>query len=449
MTSFRIANARILTMNGAMDVVDGDVTVVDGEIREVGRLATSYPGLETIDAEGDYVLPGFVQAHIHLCQTLFRHEGEDRVLLRWLRERIWPLEGAHDAHSLAVSARLGIAELLLGGTTCLLDMGTVHHQEAICDEIFVSGIRAALGKAMMDDGEGVPASLMEDTRTSIDTSLALAKRWHGADRDRIRYAFAPRFVLSCTEDLHREVARLSREYGYLIHTHASEQVEEVEIVEQMTGHRNVAWLHELGLCSERSVFAHGVHLDNAEIEMLAGTRTTICHCPSSNLKLGSGVAQIPHLLREGVRVALGADGAPCNNGLDAFVEMRLAHLLQCREVGPGALSARDVLTLATRGGAEALGWGDRIGSVEVGKDADIIRLRRDDFRTGLEQDPYAEIVCAGARDLVRDVWVRGERLVNGGAMTRLDPSALRAEGVNALRSVMGRAGIITTSRVAR
>lgn len=436
--SFVLCDATLLLLDDEHSVVRGDLWVQDGHIAGVGHVDAP-TDVARIDAAGDIVMPGLVQAHIHLCQTLFRHEAEERTLLSWLRERIWPLEGAHTEHSLAVSARLGIAELLRSGTTCLLDMGTVHHQPALSQAIADSGIRAAFGKAMMDAGEGVPGTLLESTRDSLDASLEEARRWHGADDDRLRYAFAPRFVLSCTPELQQEVGRLSREHGYLIHTHAAEQREEIELVQRLTGRRNIDHLDDLGLCSPRSVFAHGVHLEDPEVETLARTGTSICHCPSSNLKLGSGVADPLRLLRAGVNVAIGADGAPCNNGLDAFVEMRLAHLLQCERVAPGALDPRTIVAMATRGGAEALGWSDRIGRLVPGYDADIIRVRRDDWRLGLDNDPYTELVCAGTRDLVRDVWVRGRQLLRDGELTTIDADRLLPDGRAALRGCLDRA----------
>jgi cytosine/adenosine deaminase-related metal-dependent hydrolase len=437
-------NARILTMNANMEIIDGHVLIgTDGRIQHVGAGIPEFPAnVEVIDVGGDIVMPGFVQAHVHLCQTLFRNHAEDRKLLQWLGDRIWPLEGAHTPETLGVSCELGIAELLRSGTTALLDMGTVHHQDAVFAALDASGIRAAAGKAMMDTGDGVPSSLLETTASSLDESSRLGKHWHGADDDRIRYAFAPRFVLSCTADLQREVGRISARDGWLIHTHSSEQVEEIEVVERIWGKRNIHVLDELGLCSPRSVFAHGVHLDAAERDVLKHTCTSICHCPSSNMKLGSGVADIPGLLRDGVRVALGADGAPCNNGLDQFVEMRLAGLLQAGTCGPGALSARDIVRMATIGGAIALGWEARTGTVEVGKDADLIRLQPD-YRSGPidENDPYTSIVYTGTRDLVRDVWVRGRHLVDNRRVTTVDEATLAERSTAALKAAVDRADL--------
>ena len=439
MSTFMLRDATLLTMNDERPLLRGNLLVQRGVITAVGGRFDAPDGTPVIDCNGDYVMPGVVQTHVHLCQVLFRHEAEGLPLVGWLTQRIFPLEAAHDEASIRASAELGIAELLLSGTTCLLDMGTVHHTEQVVQAIADSGIRAAFGKAMMDLPGDAPAGLRETTQASIDGSLELAHHWHGALDDRIRYAFAPPWVLPCTAELQQELARQSREHGYLIHTHAAEHLGEIAEVERRHGARNVAVLHELGLCTERSVFAHCVHLDDHERQLLAATGTSVAHCPSANLKLGSGICDLPALLRAGVNVGIGADGAPCNNGLDGLVEMRLAHLLQQMAAGPGSVRPRDVLHMATRGGAKALGWENRIGQLMPGFDADIVRLRRDDFRLGLGSDPWTEIVTCGTRDLVRSVWVRGEQLVDSGQLTRLDHAWLRANGREQLQAVLRRA----------
>ncbi len=441
MKTFLIDNAFIVTQNDQRLIVRGSLSVIEGRIAEVGKEISPVDG-PVYDFQGDYLIPGLIQSHIHLCQTLFRHQAEGLPLMHWLQERIWPLEAALDEETLRVSAELGVAELLLSGTTCLLDMGTVHHQDVIGEVVEASGIRAALGKAMMDVGNnGVPSGLLETTRESLDESMRLARRWDGAAHGRIRYAFAPRFVLACSTDLQREVGRLSRQHGYLIHTHSSEHPLELDMVRQQMGGRNVQVLDRLGMCSQRSVFAHGVHLDDAERRVLAQSRTSICHCPSANLKLGSGVADLPALFNAGVNVGIGADGAACNNHLDGLVEMRLAHLLQNPKHGPGKVSPQAVLDMATRNGAQALCWQDRIGSLEPGKEADLVRISRDDFRLGLGSDPLSEIVTAGSRCLVRDVWVRGRRLVQEGRLTGMDRARLLQRGKKALAKTLHRAGL--------
>src|SRR5579862_5398140 len=224
-------------MNDAFDVVEGDVSIVDGRIAAIGsHIAT--PHDRTIDARGGYVLPGFIQTHIHLCQTLFRGYADDLPLMDWLRTRVWPMEAAHTPASLRAAARLATTELVASGTTSVLTMETVHDTDAVFETVAQSGMRATIGKCMMDandPGAHVPKRLQEDTRRSIDESLALKKRWDGAAEGRIRAAFAPRFAVSCSRELLESVAGLSKAQGVLVHTHASESRDEIAIVKQLSG----------------------------------------------------------------------------------------------------------------------------------------------------------------------------------------------------------------------
>ncbi|MGE0447624.1 MAG: amidohydrolase family protein, partial [Vicinamibacterales bacterium] len=214
MPSLSIRNATILTMNDALDVVEGDVLVVDGRIAAVG--AVDETGDTVVDAAGDYLLPGFVQTHIHLCQTIFRGYADDLRLLDWLRTRIWPMEAAHTPESLRAAATLACHELLRSGTTSILTMETVHDTEAVFEAVAASGIRATIGKCMMDAPHpDVPARLREVTQASIRDSETLYIQWHGAANGRIRAAFAPRFALSCTRDLLEAVAGLSSAHAAL------------------------------------------------------------------------------------------------------------------------------------------------------------------------------------------------------------------------------------------
>src|SRR5215218_2149697 len=324
----------------------------------------------TSDAAGR-VLEGDVQTHVHLCQTLFRGAADDLELIDWLEKRVWPMEAAHDAASLRASARLGVAELIRGGTTCALTMETVNHTEEVFRVVEESGFRATVGKCMMDKGDEVPAGLREESEDSIRESLALLEEWHGRADGRLRYCFAPRFAVSCTRGLLERVAALARERGVMIHTHASENLSEIELVESETGLRNVLYLDSLGVSGPHVLLAHCVHLDGGEIGLLASKGTHVAHCPSSNMKLGSGVAPVSEMLGSGVSVSLGADGAPCNNRLDMFTEMRSAALLQKVSRGADALPAARVLWMATLDGARALGLDSEIGSLEAGKLADI------------------------------------------------------------------------------
>src|SRR5438552_11318456 len=284
--SLLIKDGTIVTMDISDSIRRGDLLIRDGRITEIGE-GIKADADDTIDARDCAVLPGFIQTHIHLCQTLFRGAADDLALIDWLKKRVWPMEAAHTKESIRASARLGIAELIKGGTTCALTMETVRHTEEVLRVIDEAGFRATVGKCMMDQGDDVPSQLHENTRASIDESLALIEKWHGRGNGRIRCCFAPRFAISCTRELLAAVSQLAKKHGVMIHTHASENKSECEIVERETGKRNVAYLDSLGISGAHVVLAHCVHLATEEMETLAHTKTNVAHCPSSNLKLGS------------------------------------------------------------------------------------------------------------------------------------------------------------------
>jgi len=433
-----------VTMDPQRRVAPLDLRIEDGVLTAVGP-SLDTAGCRVVDASGCAVLPGFVHAHVHLCQVLFRNFAEDRALLPWLAERIWPLEAAHDAESLRTSARLGLVELLKSGATAALDMGTVHHHDAVFEAARELGFRLTSGKAMMDAGEGVPAGLRESTRSSLEVSDRLSRDWHGAAGGRLSYAFAPRFVPSCSHELLGEVAQRVKR-GARLHTHASENLDEIELVRRTTGLENVAYLGRLGLLSPTTCIAHGVHLSPAERTLLAESGTSIAHCPSANLKLASGIADVVALRRARVNVGLGGDGAPCNNNLDMWREMKLAGLLPRLQHGPAALSALDVLEMATLGGARALGIDDRVGSLETGKRADllVVDLQKPHVQPlhDSAQGLVTALVYASQASDVRHVLVDGDVLVQDGRLTRVDETALLADVTRDARRVRERAGLL-------
>ena len=418
----------ILTLDSAHRVVGGDVAAIDGELVCVGGPYTPRTrDYEVVDCDGMIVMPGLVQAHVHTCQTLARGRADDLELLDWLRKVIWPYEASLDGPAATASAELACAELLLGGTTAILDMGTVHHTDEIFAAAERSGIRATIGKAMMDlPDPQIPTGLRETTAASLDASSKLIARWHGAAEGRLRYAYAPRFVLSCTDELLREVGARARAGKLGIHTHASENPGEIAIVRARFGKSNIAVLDDLGLLGPHCCIAHCVHLAPEERTLLAARGAHVCHCPSSNLKLASGVCDVPALIAAGVNVALGADGAPCNNNLDGFVEMRLAGLLQKPVHGPRALPAPEVVRLATRAGADALGLGHAIGSLELGKRADVIAVDIRTLHATPTASPWSAIAYAAQSRDVRHVAVDGKLVVRDGALLTMDVPAVIA-----------------------
>lgn len=437
-----IKNGTIVTMNPAREVIKGDILIEKDRIIRVGDCSGARADT-VINAAGKLVIPGLIQSHVHLCQVLFRGMADDMELLDWLNKRIWPLENAHDEESLYYSSLLGCAELLRGGTTSIIDMATVKHTGAVFQAAAESGIRYLGGKCMMDAGSENAALLREDTTASITESVDLLKKWNNVCEGRLRYAFCPRFVPSCSEQLLAEVKNLSEKYRVPVHTHASENKAEIQLVEQQKGMRNIVYLNQLGLCNDNLILAHCIHVDRQEQQILAQNQVNMVHCPSANLKLASGIAPVPDLLKQGTSVSLGADGAPCNNNLSMFVEMRLAALIQKPFYGPVSMPARHVFEMATLSGARAMGMSDRLGSLEPGKKADIVLINTDKWHTRPlgAADVYAQLVYQVQTQDVCCTIVDGKIVMQEGHLLNVAEPELKPQIEQAHKRVCQRAGI--------
>jgi 5-methylthioadenosine/S-adenosylhomocysteine deaminase len=336
---------------------------------------------------------------------------------------------------------LAAAELLLSGTTAALTMETVHDTDVVFEVLEHVGFRAVVGKCMMDSSQDVPKRLQEKTRASIDESLALHKRWDGKGGGRLRAAFAPRFAVACSRELLEAVATLAARDRVIVHTHAAENRDEMELVRRLSGGMtNLEYLADTGLAMPHLCTAHCVWATESEQALLAERGVKVLHCPSSNLKLGSGVAPVVEMRARGISVSLGTDGAACNNRLDMFDEMRLAATLQAMRREPGALTARDAVWMATREGARALGWEAELGSIEVGKRADLIVVSRDRPHVTPDVDPWSTLVYASHGGDVRLTMVDGRVLVRDGRLVGEDVDAIMAEARQAASRLAGRAG---------
>jgi cytosine/adenosine deaminase-related metal-dependent hydrolase len=430
---FLIHGGTLVCMDADRRVQKGDLLVVDGRIAAIGdavpqalRSLLGGRAPESFDAHGALVLPGFVHAHLHLVQTLFRGLAEQSDLLTWLREAIWPLEAAHDEASIAASVRLGACELIAGGVTCVNDMGTVHHADVLLESLAATGLRGFTGPALMDQGERVPARLLEGAESALTRALALARRHKGG---RVRASLAPRFILSCSERLWRDVTDASREHGLLVHTHLAESPTEGGEVKDAVGSHAAPYFAARGVLSRRFVGAHGVWLDDDELSLMKSADAALVHCPGSNLKLGSGVADVRAWRRAGVRCGLGSDGAACNNRLDTFTEMGAAAGLARIRHRDDPLPARDVVALATCDGAEALGLGAEVGSLEAGKRADVVvvDVAQAHHAPFAERDPYTTLVHSARAADVRLTMVDGRVLYANGRPTTLDPERAVAD----------------------
>ena len=438
MSRILIKNGYLITMDPGRRQYAGDLLIEDDRIAAIAdRIDESAD--EVVDATGGLVLPGFIQSHIHLCQSLFRGQADDQSLLEWLNT-VTGLESRHTPESLYASARLGIAEIIKSGTTAIIDMGTVHHQDSVFNAMNESGIRGQSGKAMMDLTENLPPALQETTEDSIRESVDLMHRWNGKADGRIRYGFAPRWQLWCTEELLKEIKQESDRNNAGIHGHAGEIQYEVPAMLQQRGRRNLKYLEHIGVVGPNVQMAHCIWLDDDEMTVLEETGTHVMHCPCCNLKLSSGIARIPEMLARGISVAIGSDGAPSNNNLDMFIEMRVASLIHKYRLGAEALPAEDVLGMATNGGAAALGLADTIGSLEVGKKADVIVLDDGglvaapivDFEA---DDPVKRIVSSFSSTSVQTSVIDGRLVMKDRELLTMNEEEVVRDARNALAAI--------------
>ncbi len=416
------------------------VEIAGGKIQKIAPVNEfeKFEG-EILNYPNYILIPGFIQTHIHLCQTLFRGFADDLELLDWLQKRIFPFENSHTKNSLRASARLGINDLITGGTTTFLDMGTLRNQEIIFEELISSGLRAFAGNCMMDQNELYPA-FRETTDWNLKSTYDWAKSFHDANDGKVKFGFAPRFVLSCSERLLLETKEMMKDFpGSLFHTHSSENKTEVETVRKMTGKENVEYFDSIGILDSHTVLAHCIHLNETELKTLKKNSVRVSHCPSSNLKLGSGIADIPRYIKEKISVSLGADGAPCNNSLSAFSEMRHAALIQKPIHGPTAMDALTVFRLATIEGAKALHIENEVGSIEVGKNADLVLLdleKADQPMMLNDGNVYSSIVYSATKENVKVVMTDGNIIVNDGRSLIYDEKEIVETGKKELELIL-------------
>ncbi len=438
--------ATILIKNGYIIALDemrrrfyGDILIRDDRIQQIAS-QIELPADKVIDAAGMLVLPGFVQAHLHLCQSLFRGQADDVGLMEWL-DTITGLESLHTAETLYASARLGLAEMIKSGTTSVIDMGTLHNQDSVFQAIEESGMRAQAGKAMMDLTKNLPPVLQESTEASLQNSMDLLHRWHGKANGRIRYGFAPRWQLWNTEELLITIKQEADNHpGVGIHGHAAEIEEEVDLMLEQRGLRNLQYLQKIGVVGPNVQMAHCIWLDDDEMRIMAETGTHALHCPCCNTKLGSGIAKVPEMLERGVNVALGSDGAPSNNNLDLFIEMRMASVIHKYRLGPDHFPAEDVLRMATNGGAAAIGLAGEIGSIEEGRKADIIILDDGGLHAAPladyeEDDPVKRIVSAYQSESVKSSIIDGRVVMENRELLTMNETEVMKDARFAWRTI--------------
>jgi len=417
-------NAYVVTMDDEGEEHEGGWLLVDdGVINDVGADAPPEAD-ERIDLGGSLVTPGLVNTHHHLYQTLTRAQAQQADLFTWLKT-LYPIWARLDGEAEYAAARTGLAELALSGCTTVFD----HHyvfprgQPDVIDALLQAaadlGVNLVVGRGSMDLGESQgglpPDSLVEDRETILEETEQLAARG-------IEVAVCPCSPFSVTMELMRESAELARRHGLTLHTHLAETVEEEGYCRELYGCTPVEYLDDLGWLAEDVWCAHCVHLSEPEVQRFADTGTGVAHCPTSNLRLGAGVAPVNEMLDRDVRVGLGVDGSASNERSDLFLEVKQALLVARGRRGPEALTARDALRLATRGGASVLRRDD-IGSLEPGKRADLAVWSLDGLELAGAADPVAGLVFSAPHRVER-LFVGGEEIVREGHLLRADESEI-------------------------
>lgn len=390
----RIKNARILTQDAQRRTLRGDVWAEDGKITHVGEGKGQAD--ETLDAEGRILLPGLVNTHTHLPMVLLRGYADDLPLERWLRERVWPIEERMDEAVMRIGARLACLELVAGGTTTFNDM--YFFEDAIAEEAAQAGLRGYAGWGMADLGK---TQSEDEPNPKLGEAETFLKKW--AKHGRVRGAIAPHAAYTCGRATYRKAAELAQTYDTLLHTHAHETRTEVYEVEKQKGQRPVPWLESVGALGPRTLLAHCGWVTKEEVKQIARAGARVSHNPVSNLKLATGANfPLPELLAEKVSVGLGTDGAASGNTLDMFEAMKYAALLQKHARWDAALvPAQTALDLATRGGAECLRLGKQVGSIEIGKRADLILVEARRPHLTPWNEPVSHLVYAARAG---DVW---------------------------------------------
>lgn len=405
-------------------VLEGHAVVIEDDriaaVLPAADACARHPDAEHVLLPDHALIPGLVNLHTHAAMSLMRGMSDDLALMDWLQNHIWPAEARLvSAQFVHDGTLLACAEMLRGGVTCFNDM--YFFPEEAARAALQAGIRAAIGIIAVE----FRSAYATDAQDYLSKGMALRDSLR--DEPLLSFCLAPHAPFTVSDATFSQIATYAGELDLPIHIHLHETIQEIADSLRDHGQRPLARLQRLGLLGPGLIAVHGVHLDQQEIDLLAEHGSSIAHCPSSNLKLGSGIAPVRTLLAAGVNLGLGSDGSASNNRLDVFSEMRLAALLAKGASGDASvMPAHRALEAATMGGASALGLQDRTGSITPGKQADLAAVSLASLELSPCFDPVSHLVYAAGREHVTDVWVAGSRRVANGALTGLDEGILRA-----------------------
>jgi cytosine/adenosine deaminase-related metal-dependent hydrolase len=434
-------------------ITDGAVLIEGSRIVKVGKSSevrnVSRAEFE-IDAKGMAILPGLIDTHVHLAQALIRGCADDTSLIDWLQKFVWPLQGNFEAEDGKASAELCMLEMIKSGTTTFLE-SLLHERyglDEIAESVLQAGMRGILSKTVMGlPGYGSQGSIMhpgmvEDGETCLRQVEDHFKRWNGRADGRIRIWYGARSLGGCNRELYQRIGQGARRLGTGITMHLNEVQEDARYSRKEFGKLPGEFVDEVGLLDSTIVFAHGVWLTEREWQIFAKKGASVAHCPSSNMKLASGIAPVVEMKRAGVNVSLGCDGGPSNNCYDMIREMKTASLLQkARLLDPLVTDAEYVLEMATINGAKALGMQNEIGALEVGKKADLIlmALRKPHLIPAF--DPISQLVYAAEGSDVDTVIIDGKVVMQNRVVKTLDEDRVLSNAVERGSKLLKRAGI--------
>lgn len=441
MADLIVKGGTVVTMDGARRIIrDGAIVISGDRIEFVGSREEAegkYRAERTIDASGKFIFPGFINAHTHMFQVLLRNLAVDMVLLEWLRRVIHPALLAFEEEDVYVGALLGCLENIKSGVTCIVDNHYGRYFDAVLRAMVEAGVRGCLPRG----GYVVNAKeeLLEDPDYILRDTERLIREWHGAAGGRIMVGVAPMHPCFATREFLLKAKELSDKYGVVYHTHTGESREDQELNRRFHGQSDVELLQELGILSPRYHAVHGVWVSQREIGYLAEAGAHVIHNPVSNMYMGSGVAPVPEMLAAGVNVALGTDGPASNNCQDIIQTMKFAACLhKVSKLDPAAITARQVLEMATINGAKALGLEDQIGSLEMGKKADITIVDMEKPHIAPVHDPIGSLVyCAHGSD-VDTVIIDGRVVMEGGEVKTIDEEDILEKSYEVVEGLKGR-----------
>lgn len=449
MKQILIENAYIISMNGSREIYNHGSLLIEGDIiKAIGKIdrESVEPGAEIYDAEGKIILPGFVNTHVHLSQQLGRGIADDVNLLTWLRERVWPYESSFCEEDSYISSLACCVEMIKSGTTTFLEAGG-QFVESMVKAVGESGIRGGLAKSVMDNGIGLPQVWNRTAEEELSAQEELFKKYHNSFDGRIKIWFGLRTIFNNSDELIVKTKEMADRYGTGIHMHVAEIAAENDFVKTKKGKSTVEHLHELGALGPNLLAVHTVWLTDREIDLFRLYDVKVSHNPAAAMKVVLGFARIPEMLEKGIPVSMGTDGAPSNNRMDMMREIYLTSLIhKGRTLNPEVCPAEEVLEMATINGAKAALLEKEIGSLEVGKKADLIILKPDSIHSLPLHNPVANIVYAMSSENVESTMCNGKWLMKEKEITFLDENELLEKVKTQGEKIRKKAGINLKSR---